>query len=105
MVSEYEVLTLKELSAMLHIHPDSLYKLVRNGKIPSFRIGVQWRFRMDLLESWIAEQAGLRNLHRLPARRKPRARRVRPKAEKWGKLSMKHAGGIFHPRPAKPATQ
>jgi excisionase family DNA binding protein len=77
MVSEYEVLTLKELSEMFHIPPDSLYKQVKKGEIPSFKIGSQWRFRMDLLESWIAEQTGLKNLRALPARTKPRTRRAR----------------------------
>jgi excisionase family DNA binding protein len=76
MASEYEVLTLKELSEMLHIHPDTLYKLIRKGKIPGFRIGNEWRFRTDLLNTWMAEQM-LRNLRALPARTKPRTRRAR----------------------------
>jgi excisionase family DNA binding protein len=76
MASDYEVLTLKEVSEMLHIHPDSLYKLVKKGKIPSFKIGGDWRFRTDLLESWMAQQM-LRNLRALPARTKPRTRRAR----------------------------
>ena len=76
MVSEYEVLTLKELSEMFHIPPDSLYKQVKKGEIPSFKIGGDWRFRTDLLESWIAGQM-LRNLQALPTRMKPRTRRVK----------------------------
>jgi excisionase family DNA binding protein len=41
---------------MLHVHPTTLYRLVKAGKIPSFRIGGEWRFRTDVLERWIAEQ-------------------------------------------------
>ena len=56
MVREYEVLTVKEVSEMLRIHKITLYRLVRAGKIPSFRIGSDWRFRSDLLERWMAER-------------------------------------------------
>jgi excisionase family DNA binding protein len=58
MVREYEVLTVKEVSEMLRIHKITLYRLVRAGKIPSFRIGSDWRFRSDLLERWMAERPG-----------------------------------------------
>jgi excisionase family DNA binding protein len=58
MAREFEVLTVKEVSEMLRIHKTTLYKLVKTGKIPSFRIGSDWRFRSDLLERWIAERPG-----------------------------------------------
>jgi excisionase family DNA binding protein len=73
---DYDVLTLKEVSLILRVHPTMLNRLVKKGKIPSFRIGNRWRFRTDLLESWMAEQM-LKNLRALPARRKPRLRRQR----------------------------
>jgi excisionase family DNA binding protein len=76
MSSDYELLTPKEVCKMLHIHQATLYKLIRKGKLPSFKIGGDWRFRTDLLESWMAEQM-LKNLRALPARRKPRLRRQR----------------------------
>jgi excisionase family DNA binding protein len=56
MVADHELLTVKEVSQILQVHPTTLYKMVRAGKIPSFRIGSDWRFRKDLLERWIAEQ-------------------------------------------------
>jgi excisionase family DNA binding protein len=58
MAREFEVLTVKEVSEMLRIHKITLYRLVRAGKIPSFRIGSDWRFRSDLLERWMAERPG-----------------------------------------------
>ncbi|MGO9450778.1 MAG: helix-turn-helix domain-containing protein [Candidatus Binataceae bacterium] len=39
------VMTLKELCAYLHIHPATLYRLVRKGEIPFFKIGDEYRFR------------------------------------------------------------
>jgi excisionase family DNA binding protein len=74
MSSDNKLLTPKEVCEMLHIHRATLYKLIRKGKLPSFKIGGDWRFRTDLLESWMAEQM-LSNLRALPARRKPRTRR------------------------------
>jgi excisionase family DNA binding protein len=56
MVADHEVLTLKEVSQILQVHPITLYKMVRAGKIPSFRIGTDWRFRKDLLIRWMADQ-------------------------------------------------
>ena len=34
-----EVLTAKEVCALLRIHPSTLCKLTKQGRIPSFRIG------------------------------------------------------------------
>jgi excisionase family DNA binding protein len=45
MESGNEILTIKEVCDLLQVHPTTIYKLVRKGKIPSFRIGSDWRFR------------------------------------------------------------
>ena len=57
MVIDYEVLTAKEVSEILHVHPSTIYKLTKQGKIPSFRIGADWRFRTDVIERWMAEKS------------------------------------------------
>jgi excisionase family DNA binding protein len=56
MASEPEVLTVKEVCDLLRIHRSTIYRLVRQGRIPSFKIGKDWRFRKDLILRWIAEQ-------------------------------------------------
>ena len=50
-----QVLTVKEVCDLLRVHPTTLYKLIRAGKIPSFRVGSDWRFQQDLIERWITE--------------------------------------------------
>jgi len=45
MAGDSEVLTVKEVCVLLRVHPNTVYKMVRHGKIPSFRIGTEWRFR------------------------------------------------------------
>jgi excisionase family DNA binding protein len=52
-----QVLTVKEVCDLLRVHPTTLYKLIRAGKIPSFRVGSDWRFQQDLIERWMAEES------------------------------------------------
>jgi excisionase family DNA binding protein len=56
MAMNFEVLTVKEVSKMLHVHQSTIYKLMKTGKIPGFRIGTDWRFRSDVIERWMTEQ-------------------------------------------------
>jgi excisionase family DNA binding protein len=56
-MANFEFLTVKEVSEMLHVHPSTIYKLTKTGKIPGFRIGTDWRFRTDLIERWMAGQS------------------------------------------------
>jgi excisionase family DNA binding protein len=56
MATYYEVLTVKEICDLLQVHHSTVYKLVRQGKIPSFRVGTDWRFRKDVIKRWMAEQ-------------------------------------------------
>ena len=57
MESGNEILTIKEVGDLLQIHPTTIYKLIRKGKIPSFRIGSDWRFRRDRIMRWMAEES------------------------------------------------
>ena len=50
-----DVLTIEELSAYLKIPKSTLYKLVREGKIPSQKIGRHWRFRKGAIDLWLEE--------------------------------------------------
>jgi excisionase family DNA binding protein len=54
---DHEVLTVKEICDLLQVHQTTLYKLAREGSIPAFRIGTDWRFRRDLIERWMAEKS------------------------------------------------
>jgi excisionase family DNA binding protein len=55
-VNESEQLTVREVSEMLHISPATVYKLISEGRIPTFRIGTEWGFQRDQIVHWIAEQ-------------------------------------------------
>ena len=49
-----DVLTIEELAVYLKISKSTLYKLVREGKIPSQKIGRHWRFRKGAIDNWLA---------------------------------------------------
>lgn len=50
-----DVLTIDELSLYLKISKSTLYKLVREGKIPSQKVGRHWRFRKEAIDNWLEE--------------------------------------------------
>ena len=50
-----DILTIEELAAYLKIPKSTLYKLVREGKIPSQKIGRHWRFRKGAIDHWLEE--------------------------------------------------
>ena len=50
-----DVLTIKELAVYLKIPKSTLYKLVREGKIPSQKVGRHWRFRKVAIDRWLEE--------------------------------------------------
>ena len=47
------VLTIEELSVYLKIPKSTLYKLVREGKVPSQKVGRHWRFRKKAIDRWL----------------------------------------------------
>jgi excisionase family DNA binding protein len=57
MESDHEILTVREICDLLQVHQSTIYKMVRQGKIPCFRIGSDWRFRRDRIVRWMADQS------------------------------------------------
>jgi excisionase family DNA binding protein len=78
MASAEDILTIAELSAHLRVHPTTIYRLLREGRIPGFRVGSAWRFSRTAIEVWEHDQVSPIEVdgHTAPARkakgRKPR---------------------------------
>jgi len=49
------VMTVKELSDYLRVHPSTVYKLLRRGDLPGSRIGNDWRFNAEVIHRWCLE--------------------------------------------------
>ena len=75
MASEDEIFTIKELSEHLRVHPTTIYRLLRQGRLPGFRVGSNWRFNRAAIEQWERLQA---------SEPQPPAGRGRHKSEKKG---------------------
>jgi excisionase family DNA binding protein len=47
------ILDIDELSQYLRIPKSTLYVLVRERRIPSQKVGRQWRFRREAIDRWL----------------------------------------------------
>ena len=56
MPKDKEILTTKEVAEYLKIHPLTVHRYAREGKIPAFKIGTDWRFHKKYLEKWIKQK-------------------------------------------------
>ncbi|MDO6711172.1 helix-turn-helix domain-containing protein [Aliiglaciecola sp. 2_MG-2023] len=51
-----EILTLKELAEYLKLNEKTAYRLAAEGKLPGFKVGGSWRFKVVDIEAWIEEK-------------------------------------------------
>lgn len=52
------IMTVKEVAEYLRVDSSTLYRLVRKGKIPAFKLGSDYRFIRDKIDQWIDEEMG-----------------------------------------------
>jgi excisionase family DNA binding protein len=43
----------QQAAALLQIHPKTLQKMARQGRVPAHQIGDLWRFRASELDEWL----------------------------------------------------
>ena len=48
-----DILEAKDVAKYLHLHLFTVHKLAREGKLPAFKIGSDWRFRRTAIEEWV----------------------------------------------------
>jgi excisionase family DNA binding protein len=59
--SRSQIMTPKEAAGYLGLHPITIYRLVKKGELPGFKVGGQWRFKKDLLDEWIVRKTNAGN--------------------------------------------
>jgi excisionase family DNA binding protein len=51
-----DVLNINELASYLDIPKSTIYKLVREGKIPAQKVGRHWRFHKETIDAWLGNR-------------------------------------------------
>jgi excisionase family DNA binding protein len=50
------VMTVKELSDYLKVHPSTVYRQLKRGGLPAFKVGSDWRFNIESIDRWRLQQ-------------------------------------------------
>ena len=48
-----DLITVEELAQRLKVHPRTIQRVIQRKELPAIRIGRQWRFRKEWVESWL----------------------------------------------------
>jgi excisionase family DNA binding protein len=56
MLADAKVLTVSELSEYLRVHRSTIYRLLKKGQLPGFKIGSDWRFNVEAIDQWRLQQ-------------------------------------------------
>jgi excisionase family DNA binding protein len=52
MIIDDKVMTLREVSEYLKVHPSTIYRQLKRGLIPAFKVGSDWRFNIESIDRW-----------------------------------------------------
>jgi excisionase family DNA binding protein len=48
-----DIMDIDELGDYLRLSPSSLYKMLRDGRLPGYKVGKHWRFRRSAINAWM----------------------------------------------------
>ena len=60
-----QIMTLKEVAKYLGVHSMTVYRLLKEKKLPGFKVGGQWRTKKEVLDNYL-----LREIDRSPDSKK-----------------------------------
>jgi excisionase family DNA binding protein len=89
------VLTLPEVADYLRVHPSTIYRLLKQQRIPAFKMGSDWRFNQESIDLWrIGARANQTARKRFPAaaRQESRARALKGSDRDDGRLHKTSSG-------------
>ncbi len=62
------VITVRGLAEYLRVHPSTVYRLVKLGLLPAFKVGSDWRFNREDIQCWrLAQTSQSLALAKIPA--------------------------------------
>jgi excisionase family DNA binding protein len=54
------VMTVTDLARYLKVHPSTVYRLLRTGQLPAFKVGSDWRFNVEEINRWVVKHEAKR---------------------------------------------
>ena len=51
-----QIMTTKEIARYLGVHEMTVYRWLKKGVLPGFKIGGRWRSKKDLLDAYLVKQ-------------------------------------------------
>jgi excisionase family DNA binding protein len=51
-----KVMTVRDVSAYLHVSPSTIYRLLKRNQIPGFHVGSDWRFNVEAIDRWCSDK-------------------------------------------------
>ena len=55
-VEEKKYLSIEDVARRFDLNLTTVYRLAQSGMLPGFKLGSQWRFSEEMLESWVADR-------------------------------------------------
>ena len=55
-VYPFHLMSLKECAGYMQVHPMTIYKLAREGKMPAAKVSGQWRFERETVRQWVIQR-------------------------------------------------
>lgn len=56
MDDDEQIMTIKDLSSYLRVHPSTIYRMLKKKQIPCFQVGSDWRFLRASIVAWMKEK-------------------------------------------------
>ncbi len=47
------LMTVGEVATYLAVNERTVYRLIKEGHLPAYRVGGQWRFKVEMIDAWM----------------------------------------------------
>ncbi len=54
-----DLLTTEQVARYLRVDKFTIYRLVAQRKLPAFKVGNQWRFKREMIDSWLTRNMNM----------------------------------------------
>ena len=59
---EKTFLSVEDVAGRFGVNTSTVYRLTQRGFLPGFKVGGQWRFSKEMLDSWVADRVCMERL-------------------------------------------